>query len=48
VRSIMMRTPLGALVGWLLYVPPARALANRLYCAIAARRHTSCRLHPRR
>jgi predicted DCC family thiol-disulfide oxidoreductase YuxK len=47
VRSIMVRTPLGALVGWTLYVPPIRAVARRVYCEIARRRHTSCRLVPR-
>lgn len=47
VRSIMVRTPLGALVGWLLYVPPLRALGDRLYRAVAKRRHTSCRIPQR-
>ncbi|MCW2926607.1 MAG: hypothetical protein JWM86_575 [Thermoleophilia bacterium] len=46
VRSIAMRTPLGVLVGWLLYVPPIRAVARRAYCALARRRHTVCRLVP--
>lgn len=44
VRSIMVRTPLGALVGWLLYIPPVRAVGDRIYRSIAARRGTSCRI----
>lgn len=44
VRSIMMRTPLGVLVGWLLYVPPIRAVGDRVYRFVAARRGTSCRI----
>lgn len=44
VRSIMVRTPLGALVGWLLYVPPIRAVGDRAYRFVAARRSTSCRI----
>jgi predicted DCC family thiol-disulfide oxidoreductase YuxK len=44
VRSMAMRTPLGALVGWLLYIPPLRAIGARVYGYIARRRHRSCRL----
>lgn len=44
VRSIAIRTPLGALVAWLLYVPPVRALGARLYAWVAARRHGACEL----
>ena len=44
VRSIAMRTPLGALVGWLLYIPALRAIADRAYRSVAARRHRSCRI----
>ena len=47
VRSIAMRTPLGALLAWLLYVPPVHRIGDRAYRAVAARRHNSCRL-PRR
>lgn len=42
VRSIMMRTPLGALVGWTLYIPPIRSLGDRAYRVVAARRGTTC------
>ena len=48
VRSIAMRTPLGVLVAWTLYIPPIRWVARKVYCAIARRRHTACRLVPRR
>lgn len=44
VRSIMLRTPMGALVGWLLFVPPIRAIGDRAYRVVAARRGTSCRI----
>lgn len=46
VRSIAMRTPVGALVAWTLYVPPIRWIARRAYCWVAARRHTVCALQP--
>jgi predicted DCC family thiol-disulfide oxidoreductase YuxK len=48
VRSIMARTPLGALVAWALWIPPVRAATKRLYDRIAARRSTSCSLQMRR
>ena len=38
VRSIAIRTPLGALGAWALYVPGLHALGTRGYAAIAARR----------
>ena len=38
VRSIAIRTPLGALGAWTLYVPGLRALGARGYAAIARRR----------
>lgn len=47
VRSIAMRTPLGALWAWTLYIPPVRWLGRKAYCWFAARRHTVCRLVPR-
>lgn len=46
VRSIAMRTPLGALVAWTLYIPPIRWVGRKAYCWIAERRHTACRLVP--
>ena len=38
VRSIAIRTPLGALPALLLYIPPVRRLGDSVYRAIAARR----------
>ncbi len=38
VRSAAMRTPLGALVAWPLYVPGLHRLGTLAYGAIAARR----------
>lgn len=46
VRSIAMRTPLGVLVAWTLYIPPIRWVARKAYCWVAARRHTTCKLNP--
>lgn len=51
VRSIAMRTPLGALLAWTLYLPPVRWLGARAYRSIAARRRRdagqACRLDDR-
>jgi len=48
VRAVMLRTPLGALVGWLLFVPPIRSVGARAYAHVAARRATTaCALPPR-
>jgi predicted DCC family thiol-disulfide oxidoreductase YuxK len=44
VRSIAIRTPLGALVAWTLWIPPVKALAARAYAFVASRRHSSCAL----
>jgi predicted DCC family thiol-disulfide oxidoreductase YuxK len=47
VRSAAIRTPLGALGAWLLYVPGLHALGARVYAAVAARRMrlgASCKL----
>jgi predicted DCC family thiol-disulfide oxidoreductase YuxK len=38
VRAAAIRTPLGALGAWLLYVPGLHALGARAYAAVAARR----------
>lgn len=38
VRAIAIRTPLGALGAWALYLPPGRAVGARLYARMAARR----------
>ncbi len=38
VRAIAIRTPLGVLGAWVLYLPPGRALGARLYGRMAARR----------
>jgi|GEM_PF-1568409 len=50
VRAIAIRTPLGVLVAWTLYLPPVRAVGARGYAMIAARRRpegAACPLPPR-
>jgi predicted DCC family thiol-disulfide oxidoreductase YuxK len=50
VRAIAIRTPLGALGAWALYVPGLHALGARGYAEIAKRRRpegTACPLPPR-
>ncbi len=50
VRAIAIRTPLGVLVAWTLYLPPVRTVGARGYATIAARRRpegAACPLPPR-
>lgn len=45
VRSIAIRTPLGALAAWLLWVPPIKMLGARIYAYAAAHRKSgACRI----
>jgi predicted DCC family thiol-disulfide oxidoreductase YuxK len=47
IRRALMRTPLGALVAWLLYVPGVSWVGRRVYDWVARHRpRTSCKLSP--
>lgn len=48
VRATMLGTPPGLLVGWLLFIPPIRWAASKLYEQVAARRKAgACVIPPR-